>query len=145
MPATRAPIDMLALSAQPAELAEALDVLGLPADASPEQAARRYRELVRHAHPDLHRRTALQHLVATERTAQINAAWEVVRPAAEALAAHHRRVASQRSRVVRTLNPAAARAGARVISADNVRIERPRVIPVPAPGGSAAGAERGAA
>lgn len=142
MPATRQPVDMLTLSAQPVELADALDVLGLSADASLEQATRRYRELVRQAHPDLHRRSALQHLVATERMAQINAAWELVRPAAEALAAHRRHAMGGRARRVDTLNPAAARASGRVISADEVRIETPRVIPVPS---TAEWARRGAA
>ena len=128
--------DMLSLSAQPEELAHALALLGIRPDATVHEASQRYRTMVRACHPDLHASSALQRALATDRTAQINAAWELVRPAAEALARARREALDQerlgRQHALRAQTAMRARDGrARIISADAVRLEGPRVIPVP--------------
>lgn len=112
-------VDMRVLSAQPAQLAQALAFLGIPADATLDEAVRRYRTLVRQAHPDL--QAGADPAGANDRTARINAAWQVVRPAAEALEAHRRARAAAAPTTPGT---------ARVIAAEDVLLSRPRVIPI---------------
>lgn len=112
-------VDMRALSAQPSQLEQALAFLGIPAEATLDEAVRRYRALVRQAHPDLHAGAGAED--ANERTARINAAWAVVRPAAQALEAHRR---------ARAAAAPSSPGTARVIAAGDVLLGSPRVIPI---------------
>ena len=112
-------VDMRVLSAQPTQLAQALSYLGIPADATLDEAVRRYRALVRQAHPDL--QAGEDPEGANDRTARINAAWEIVRPAAEALDAHRR---------ARAAAAPSSPGTASVIAAEDVLLGEPRLIPI---------------
>jgi len=125
-------VDMVSLSDSPAQVEQALLVLGLAADADLEQAGRRYRGLIRACHPDVRGRSALEQAKATAEAARVNAAWVVVRPAAAALARHRAAVAAaQRRRREPVASWGAGRPTARIIRADAVQVATPRVIPIP--------------
>lgn len=125
-------VDMVSMSDSPDQVEQALLALGVPADADPEEAGRRYRQLMRACHPDVRGHSALEQAKATDEAARVNAAWAVVRPAAEAFARHRADAdAAQRRRREPVASWGGSRPTARIIRADAVQVATPRVIPIP--------------